>query len=188
MAPRSKDQPPDWKTSIAKQMLRQAILEGKVPATMKPHQVYTLPELKNWLSPYPYNNFVGNLRRLRQRILEDQNRATADYNAMLHDLELHPRELNNARGYPRWDGSEAQDRVKRDVAEGKHNICRISQLAVGCLEFQAFPPEVIRKHYEQEINRCRQKAYWLNQKSKKSKKEENKYVEFKDIVDDECQS
>ena len=49
-----------------------------------------------------------------------QGHVDDDRAALAHDQLVRPRAANNPRGYPRWDGSEAERLLKIDVDGGEH--------------------------------------------------------------------
>jgi hypothetical protein len=65
LLPTTMQNPPPWKDSQAKALLRADILCGLVPPDMQPTQVFHCrPEFQ----VYPYSNFANNLKRLRESL------------------------------------------------------------------------------------------------------------------------
>jgi hypothetical protein len=53
---------------------------------------------------------------------------------------------------PRWDGSEAQQLLKKAVQEGEHVGIAPGALRLKSSKFKKFPVRVFQKHVVQEIN------------------------------------
>ena len=52
----------------------------------------------------------------------------------------------NPRGYPRWDGSDAETLLRHDVEIGKHKVMKPEALWNTKNEYKQFPPKVFRDH------------------------------------------
>ena len=93
-------------------LLRQDILDGKIVDSLKPKKVFEMrPEYK----PYGIVNFRSNLRSLRASIKDNIAKADSDSAALAHDRRIRPLPAQTSKGYPRWDGSDAQRLLKEDV-------------------------------------------------------------------------
>lgn len=122
------------------------ILAGKVVDSMMPKEVLAMhPEYE------PYRkNFGTNLRNLQKMIRENQAKADSDAAALAHDRRIFPPLANTSKGYPRWDGSDAQQLLREDVDAGltrSHDPKVLHQMRPA---FQAFPLGVFRDHIHQE--------------------------------------
>jgi hypothetical protein len=170
--PRSEQPKPDtpWKDSLAKRKLTKDILGGKVPPDWKPKRVLeTRPEL---YKPYA-KNFANNLRNLRLTLKAHQDRADQDDAAIRHDLVLFPRSVVDARGYPRWDGSAAQQFLIQDIKEGQYVGIKAKAFRETRPEYMQYPLKVFTDHIHQEKRALLEKSYWLNRKKKKAHEEDD---------------
>ena len=111
--------PPPWRTSLAKKLLTQDIIDHKAPACMAPYDVY-LMRANYWL--WKYENFRSNLNNLRKAIAKDQQRAADDAAFLGKDLEVNPLPEDIPQGYSRWNGSEAERLLKLDVAGARERL------------------------------------------------------------------
>jgi hypothetical protein len=87
-----------------------------------------------------------------------------------HDLELFPPSKDDARGYPRWDGSSAQALLQEDMSAGKHKEMTAKKLQNTRQEYKKFPLKVFSDHVEQEKRDALGKSYWLHKKKKNNNK------------------
>jgi hypothetical protein len=162
-------EPSPWKDSRAKMLLRQDILDGKVTTSMMPQQVF---EMRAEYKPYGIKRFRSNLYSLRSSIKENQGKADSDSAALMHDRRIHPKAAYTPKGYPRWDGSDAQRLLKEDVESGLTMHLDPSFLRETRLEYKVFPLKVFRDHIYQEVRLKTGSSYWMNH-SKKGKTHEN---------------
>ena len=130
---------------------------------MGPADVYAMHEE---YKQYNYENFRTNLRNLRQSLHRLQGHADADSAALAHDLQVRPPAANNPRGYPRWDGSEAERLLKIDINGCMHSNMKPHILYQKRKEYQEFPLEVFRDHIYQEIRSRTGSLYWSAKKKK----------------------
>jgi hypothetical protein len=130
-----KNLPMKWQNSDAKKFLKQDILDGKVVDSMMPKEVLAMrPEYE------PYRkNFGTNLRGLQKMIRENQAKADSDSAALAHDRRIFPPSANTSQGYPRWDGSEAEGLLRKDIDEGLTSNFTPNVLHQMRPEYQAFP-------------------------------------------------
>jgi hypothetical protein len=153
-----------WRNSDAKKLLLEWILEGRV-AGMKPKQVYALDDI---FKPFKYDNFVGNLNRLRKKVGTRLVLVEFDQAAFDHDQLLYPTSATTQRGYPRWPGHEAKRLLKEDIDEGKHEtMTPLALYKTRPAEYGQFPLDVFRDHLYQEVRGRKERGYWLNKKKKK---------------------
>ena len=153
------DKPSKWKDSEAKMLLQQDILDGKVTASMKPKEVF---EMRAEYKAYGMKNFRSNLYSLRSSMKENQQKADSDAAALAHDRRIHPKVAYTPKGYPRWDGSEAQRLLKEDMASSTTNPLEPSVLRETRPEYKAFPLKVFRDHIYQEVRMKTGSSYWMN--------------------------
>jgi hypothetical protein len=163
---RGVNEPSPWKTSRAKMLLRQDILDGKVVDSLMPKQVFGMrPEYE----PYGLKNFRSNLKSLRGSIKDNIAKADSDSAALAHDRRIRPLPTQTSKGYPRWDGSDAQRLLKEDTDKGLTDAHTPSELRLKRPEYQAFPLNIFRDHINQEKRSRVEKAYWLNRQQQAKK-------------------
>jgi hypothetical protein len=103
--------------------------------------------------PLNVAKFASRLRSARTQVLNDRCRAASDKALLEHDRTIHPKQPMNYRGEPEWDGSEAQEQLRKDMDEGKHTTMKPLLLYSSHEEYKKFPLAVFRKHIYQETNR-----------------------------------
>jgi hypothetical protein len=84
-------------------------------------------------------------------------------------MTLRPLPARTSKGYPRWDGSDAERLLKEDADEGLTNSIKPSDLHETRPEYQAFPLKTFRDHIHQENRSRTGKAYWMNRQQKAKK-------------------
>jgi hypothetical protein len=92
-ARRGADAPPPWRTSRAKMLLRQDIVDGTVDESMGPKEVF---QMRQEYPAYEYANFANNLKSLRESI--KQNRGAV-------------------KPVP-WQNSRAKMLLRQDIVDG----------------------------------------------------------------------
>jgi hypothetical protein len=158
--------PAPWQNSQAKMILRQVILDGEVVDSMKPKKVF---EMRPEYTAYKLANFRSNLKTLRDSIKVEHAKADYDSAALAHDLRIRPLPAQTSWGYPRWDGSDAEQFLKEDIDEGLTDSHKPSELHKTRPEYQDFPLTIFRKHINQELRSRMEKSYWMNRKKKAKK-------------------
>jgi hypothetical protein len=159
-----KKKPTAWE--IAKPLLEADIVANRVRPNMAAKEIIThRQEYRN----VPYNNFVTNLRNLRNTLMNLFERASVDDAAVRNDLIAHPIQMDNpSMAYPRWDLSKAQGLLKMDVDLKKNEKMKPSDLWESRPnEYKQFPLKVFRDHLKQEIRGRVEPAYWIVKKGKK---------------------
>lgn len=131
----------------------------------EPDAVWLLIAL-NWIRVYNTEEFM-------EGVFEDQNRASKDLAAFLHDKQI-PRPQAAAAAYPCWQDSEAEQLLKSDIEAGIGTSIKPEQLWNSRVEYQSFPLTVFRKHIYQELRAEAEKGYWLNKKKEKEDKKKKK--------------
>ena len=135
-------------------------------ATIGPRAVYDSikddPAMKGVVCD---ETFTRRLNDLSNQIIGSADRAIADKEACDNFMANHPRPMHNIRGEPRWDGSKAQEHMKKDMKEGKHimkNGERMTLAQFRCLRpaHQDFLLPTMRAHIDQEI-RLQNCLNWL---------------------------
>jgi hypothetical protein len=144
---------PPWRTSAARQLLEDDLLNGTIPLTnaeMMPLAVYrSRPEF----AQYPYASFPRRLKTLRDTCSLRLNRRTADAAAYRHDQRFDVRPTQLAYGLPRWEGSEAEQWLKHDITNGLHEQMAPQALYRTRDAYQVFDLARFRGHIHQEVKR-----------------------------------
>ena len=159
MAPRKKP-PEPWRNSKAKKLLRKGIIDGDYPESMEPELIfYSKPEFQE----YDFDRFKDNLDNLREAIELHQDRADDDASHLAHDHLLRgDPPAQTAKGYPRWEGSDAEKLLKADVDAGRHLAMEPSELHAFREEYEEFPLKVFRDHIQQETRSRTTSSYWMH--------------------------
>jgi hypothetical protein len=141
-----------WAKSQAKKLLEEDILGGIIDG-MDPKTVFKQrPEY----AEFPYEQFRARLLALRKQILDKQELAIWDSNAVVHDQQIHPKNMHNLFGMPRWYGSEAEKLLRQDMDEGKHTMMSPMMLYESReAYFENYSLKVFWSHLNQECRRRR---------------------------------
>ena len=160
-------EPPPWRHSNAKELLKTDILQGKV-ANLTPEEVYhSRPEFKQ----YKKENFKNNLRSLQRLLAKEIGRALWDDVALTLDKNHRRGNATNSRPYPRWNGSTAEALLREDVQNKKHEAMKPRALKETRPEYAPFPLKIFRDHIQQEVRASIERPYWkARMEQKKNKK------------------
>ena len=138
-----------WKSSAAKQLLKDDIINDVVKEGMKPKEVYKMhDEYKKW----PEKNFGANLRSLRKKIAKDKQRMKDDCAAYEHDLQLLKKLRGNDPVNIPWHKSEANVLLKQDVKDSRHKDMKPIELYYSRPEYQHFDLTTFRNHIYQRVD------------------------------------
>jgi hypothetical protein len=96
-----------------------------------------------------------------------------DKAAFLHDEALNLRANN--KPYPRWGGTVAEDLLKTDIDEGKHETMKPRELQATRPEYSLYPLKVFRDHVQQELRARCERSYWLARHQEETKQEKKKH-------------
>jgi hypothetical protein len=167
--------PPQWKNSEAKELLNSEIISGVVTPDMDSKQVYNMhPSLYH---QYQFQNFVVNLRNLREVIATNHARMIADCELYGHDMAIVPTVgFRSEPGYLPWHRSKAPTLLAEDIAKGKHKIFSAVQLHASRPEYQVFPLKQFGKFIHQEVDRCNKKEFRFQRKQKKEEQKHKKHA------------
>jgi hypothetical protein len=178
-----------WKKSEAKEILKDAIVEGRVTDDMQPMEVYKMrPEYK----PYKYANFRTNLRNLRAKIEKDYGRRDRDcMDYFGHDAQV--REglrqqaivANGGTEIILWHLSDAQLLLKEDITTGFHLVVKPSELWQSRAEYQKFSLKVFRKHIYQEVDAREKRRTNFKKKSANTRKIIKRAIEKSQTQDED---
>jgi hypothetical protein len=160
-----------WAKSKARGLLFKDLRDGNIPrealdehkkSTMKLEDIFQMhPEYKL----YDRTKFSGRLSELRRVYDELMFRAEIDQEAFDQYGRNHQPSLFSHKGYPEWQGSEAQILLKGDIEEGKHTRMSKSDLHESNSEYyENYPLGAFRDKLDQELrtakylHTCREKG------------------------------
>jgi hypothetical protein len=145
----------DWKTSKAKKLVAQDIIDDEIPLEgyFDHEEVFhRLYEEHEFFANFPFDGtrYRDCIDRLRNAIKRLKHWADYDSNKVLEDLAKHPPKAQKIRGELKWDDSDAQKLLKQDVDDGVHLQLKGSQLHETREEYKLFGLRVFQKHLDQE--------------------------------------
>ena len=150
----------DWKTSKAKMLVSQDIIDGLVPVT-GPYDVEALFNQyykdHEYFANFPFDQqrYTDRIDRLRKAIGKLKHWADYDDEALKDDLLVYLPKQTNVRGESRWEGSEAERLLKLDIDNGVHlepgYAPKKLYNTTDHFEFRKFHLSTFRKHVRQEI-------------------------------------
>jgi len=158
-----------WVKSAAKGYLMKLLTENKIPADMKPKEVFEAfckdrPEFASFGHD---KLFSGRLRALRIKVLEGKDRATIAAAALENDRRIYPRPHQDGFGLPYWPDSEAKALLSDDIDNGKHvTMTKLQLWSSRPQHADCYPFEIFVKHVHQEI-KTRKFHVCCNDKAKK---------------------
>jgi len=155
-----------WSTSIAKSLLKEDIINGRIKDGMDPNEVYQQrPEFQQ----FPLKNFKTNFANLTQSILLHFDRLQLDSDAFGHDLAILEEMRRGTPAAMPWHKSEACKLLKRDIKSGKHLQLWPIELYQSEAAYREFSLEVFRNHIYQERDRLESKEHRFNKKQERSR-------------------
>ena len=160
----------EWAKSPARDKLYEMLCAGLIPADMKPKEVYLtylkhLPEFAPF-QDYTALKFSGKIGPARKRATRKSDRAAEDLSYYEHDRAIFPAPLTDTKGYPMWQKSTAQEKLRkalREVEGGKREYKKPRFLYLEEPEWQEYPLEIFRKRIYQEL-KFERRAAWLLEK------------------------
>jgi hypothetical protein len=144
----------NWRKSKAKQILYEMLMDGTVPMEDDPNMpledIYLLDEE---FDKFDFSRFEGRLKRLRKKIVENDNRADNDLEAFRNYKASHKPSLFSHKGYIQWQGSTAQELLWDDLdAYLKDPTKKPKDLWMSRKEYRdEFPLDAFRDKIKQEI-------------------------------------
>ncbi len=155
-----------WSTSVARHLLKEDIINGRIKDGMDATEVYNRrPEFQL----FPLNNFKTNFVNLTQSILLQFDRLQSDCDAFGHDLAILEEIRRDAPVATPWHKSEARELLKRDIGCGKHHQLWPIELYQSEAAYREFSLEVFRNHIYQERDRLEKKEHRFNKKKERSR-------------------
>ena len=166
-----KDPPIPWAKSQAKKDLLKVLVESK--NQQEPFWTMTLAEVwasKAEFQEYKKTNFCNNLRSLRKAVLKNvRSIAFDDAAAKQHLTNFPPSEINN-RGNLRMHGHPAKQLLELDVAAGRANGRKPSELKKDRPEYAGFGTKQFCKAVHNEKQKQRGEKVWTEKRNKEGAK------------------
>lgn len=160
----------DWRNSLAKHIILSDLEEGILSLDeldVSPEEAWTtvygrLAEFKD----VPFRQFRDRLKDHRDQIRKSLHNSTRDALAFAHDRQLYPRKTHNHLGEPVFDKSEAEEPLREDVKNGRHEVMSARDLQATREEYAMFDPNIFRHRIYQEVRR-QKFVYYLEVKRAK---------------------
>ena len=175
------EEAPEWKKSKARDYLFKICLDPNFPSisAIKPKQVWEndpwkvkdRPEFK-WFQDY--KEFPERLRAARKRADKKTGRAREDSEALKHDRAIFPERTEDFGGEPIWQGSKAQELLRRDLKDEEKMKLKPKQLQMEEEEYLRFSLENFRDRIYSERKAMQRIVYMKKKKEAKEAKKNNK--------------
>jgi hypothetical protein len=161
--------PEPWISSKAKTKLRELLMDDN--SHVHRAKVGDIHAGDPIFEQYPLLNFRTNFRNLKKAIVLEKKCVRFDQQAFDEEKKIFPRKQLTERGYPFWDGSEAQKLLEEDVGRGRTRgllPSEVQQLRQDI--YTAFPKEIFRNHLYKERAKQTQDVYWQQKRNRKGAK------------------
>jgi len=156
------------------------LTKGQIPASMTPKDACA-----NFCVDRPEfilfgdTNFAGRLRSLRKKVVDRNDRAKRDAQALARDRLAHPRPSQDGFGLPHWPDAEAKELLEEDVDQGNHLTMSKHALWKSKPEHcGSMPHESFVKHVHQEAKTRKFHAYVEDKRKDKIAKSALKNMPF----------
>jgi hypothetical protein len=106
-------------------------------------------------------HFTSRLRGVRDDFVKKRGRAEDDKKAYDNFRRICPVKSHNHRGEPRWEGSRAQELLRLDMDEGKHEVFLPKRFQEKRIEYQDYRLQTFRDHIQQETRLRKYNHYLL---------------------------
>ena len=177
---------PDWKQSKARDYLFKLCLDPNFPSQddIRPKQVWEedpwkVKERPEFVWFQDYSKFAERLRSARARAGKKTLRAKADAEALKHDRRIFPERTEDAKGEPIWQGSKAQELLRRDLRDEAKMKLRPKLLQLEEEEYLEFSLENFRNRIYSERKAMQRIVYIKKRKAKKKEDKKKKAEEAK---------
>lgn len=145
----------DWRTSKAKQLVAQDVIDGLIPmegeidveAIFNEHYVG-----HSFFKDFPFDKirYKDRFTSIQKAVKKHKDWAQCDSEKFLQDRALHPPADKNIRGELRWKGSEAQQFLKVDMEQGLHLQMKPRELHKTRDAYKLFGERVFQQHIDQQ--------------------------------------
>lgn len=141
-----------WNKSQAKQKLYELITDGVISDTDNEEEdLKEIYLLDVEFAKYDFGKFKERLSAIRDKIQELNDRAADDLEAFEVYKSNHKPALFSHKGYIQWQGSDAQEHLWDDLADGKVESMKPEELRLTRTVYQEFPLFAFRSKIYQEI-------------------------------------
>lgn len=155
-----------WRNSVAKRLLLQDLEDGTIPldsAAMSAAEAYLR---RKEYQLHDFGQFRDRLHDLRKQIHGKKTRSMQEMEALEHDMRIVSNRARNEHGTIRWEGTEAERLLRKDVEDGKDNTMPAQALWKSQDAYQIFTLDVFRGHIYQEHRRQTFRGWLSNYKQK----------------------
>lgn len=141
-----------WLTSEGRKLLLQDLRHGAITPDMDYETVFEMrTEYEVGESREEAKRlFENRLKSAREILRQKDVRAAQELALLKEDRKVKPAPKFNHRGEPRWEGSDAQKQLKKDVSEGKHLKMKPKEFKDSNHVYKEFGLDTIRGHITQE--------------------------------------
>jgi len=95
--------------------------------------------------------FEGRLETARKFVSHQTEKGASEAAALALDRLIYPEPATNSRGEPRWEGSNAEKLLNKDIDDKKHEQMKPKQMQASRVEHQAHPLDVFRGKIRQRV-------------------------------------
>ncbi len=175
----AEEEAPEWKKSKARDYLFQLCLNPNFPSRdqIKPKDVWEKDPWKvkdvkcfKWFQDYKALDFASKLRQARARAEKKTGRAREDAEALKHDRLIFPEREEDFRGEPIWQGSKAQELLRRDLKKEERMKLKPKQLQKEEDEYLLFSLENFRNRIYTERKAMQRIVYIKKKRAAKEAK------------------
>lgn len=166
-----------WRNCEAKELLYMALVVGTIPLDDEGMGWEEVLDFFKENHPAAFANvgqskFKERLSRLREKVVEKNDRSERDLAALRHDRAIFPRPTYNNRGVPYWPDSEAKPLLSEDIDSGKMDSFKKEKHPKKALwksrpEYQVFTLRTFRKKVYQELKSRKFMAYIKHKRGNK---------------------
>lgn len=166
----------EWRKSKARAYLFGLLVDGKLPGRdeITPKQVFDnyckdRPEF-NHFQDYTALKFASKLMYLRNTTKTKSDRSQVDAAALARDRLIFPSPLEDTKGRPMWQGSEAQKLLIQDIKNGRHKAMKPKLLYESRDKYhEDYDQDFFRERIYKEVKALKREA-WVKAKAEKKKK------------------
>ena len=126
---------------------------------------------------YEYKNFRTNLNSLKKVVEENIDQIEFNNQSVLEQLQNFPRPPWNKHGNVFWHTHPAKALLQLDVAAGKADNVKPSELKKSRPEYEAFENEQFCKAVHAEKSKQKGETFWVAKRNKKGMKKHIKQRE-----------
>jgi len=143
----------DWSKSKGRRLLYRELKKGNIPADMHWKEVFRLhPQFAVGPSYEEAERlFYSRLSSARKTLGKRDERAAEELSMMQADRLLHPAPAFDVNGFPRWQGSPAQEKLLEDVREKKHETMSSKAFFESRPKYSGYTQQYISRKVKQAV-------------------------------------